>query len=89
VRLPLDRKEAVLVLREIFKNCTLFDGQYIALMPPNSASLLSEGYQVHIKVPFDQKTQECMKQVSEKYHCCLSFSNRSGDDVAIICRPKV
>jgi hypothetical protein len=84
----LNRKEAVLLLKEIFEQCTLFDGQYLSLMPPNAAGLLSEGYQIHLKVPIDQKTQDCMKQVSEKYSCCLSFINRNGEDVAIIYRPK-
>jgi hypothetical protein len=84
----LNREEAVLVLREIFEKCTLFDGQYIALMPPNAAGLLSQGYQVHLKVPIDKQTQDCMLQISGKYNCCLSFINRSGDDVAIIYRPK-
>ncbi len=84
----LNRKEAVLVLREIFEECTLFDGQYLSLMPPNAAGLLSEGYQVHIKVPIDKETQDCMQQVAKKYNCALSLINRHGEDVAIIYRPK-
>jgi hypothetical protein len=84
----LDRKEAVLVLREIFEKCTLFDGTYLALMPPNSASLLSEGYQVHLKIPIDKETQACMQQIAEKYNCTLYTINKSGEDVAIIYRPK-
>jgi hypothetical protein len=84
----LKREEAVLLLREMFEKCTLFDGNYLSLMPPNSAGLLSEGYQIHLKIPIDKQTQDCMKQISEKYNCCLSFINRSGEDVAIIYRPK-
>jgi hypothetical protein len=84
----LNRKEAVLVLREIFEKCTLFDGTYLALMPPNSACLLSHGYQVHLKVPIDKQTQECMKQVAEKYNCAVSTINRNGEEVVVIFRPK-
>ena len=84
----LNRDEAVLVLKEIFEECTLFDGNYIALMPPNAAGLLSKGYQVHLKVPIDKETQGCMQQVAKKYNCAVSMINRNGDDVAIIYRPR-
>jgi hypothetical protein len=83
----LNRSEAVFVLREIFEKCTLFDGNYLSLVPPNSAGLLSQGYQVHLKIPIDKETQDCMEQIAAKYSCCLSFINKSGDDVAIIYRP--
>jgi hypothetical protein len=82
----LNRKEAVQVLKEMFEECTLFDGTYIALMPPNSANLLSHGYQVHIKVPIDNRTQQCMQKIAEKNKCTLIIKNK--EDVAIIYRPK-
>jgi hypothetical protein len=84
----LNRKQAVVLLKEIFERCTLFDGNYLALMPPDSEGLLSQGYQVHLKVPIDKETQACMEQIAEKYSCCLHFINRSGEDLAIIYRPK-
>ena len=84
----LNRKEAVLVLKEMFEECTLFDGQYLALMPPNSAGLLSHGYQVHLKIPINKETQDCMQRVAKKYNCALSTINKNGEDVAVIYRPK-
>ena len=84
----MKRDEAVKVLKEMFEQCTLFDGQYISLMPPNAAGLLSRGYQVHIKVPIDKNTQDCMKQVAEKYGCTLALIEKHGEDVAVIYRPK-
>ena len=73
------------VLKEIFEKCTLFDGQYIALMPSNAANLLSHGYQVHMKVPFDDKTKTCMQEILQKYGLVL----KEEKELAIIYRPKL
>jgi hypothetical protein len=81
----LNRNEAVSVLKEIFEKCTLFDGTYIALMPPNSASLLSKGYQVHLRVPIDERTQNCMEEIAKKHDCHIVIKDK--EDIAIIYRP--
>jgi hypothetical protein len=83
----VNRNEAVLVLKEMFEECTLVHGHYLALMPPNAAGLLSHGYQIHLKIPIDEKTRECMERVAKKYDCALSTLNKNGEDIAIIYRP--
>lgn len=84
----MKREEAVLILKEMFAECTLFNGHYLALMPPDSAGLLSKGYQVHLKIPIDKETQDCMQRVAKKYNCALTTIDRNGEDVAIIYRPE-
>ena len=82
----LNREEAILVLREIFDKCTLFDGTYLSLVPPNVASLLSQGYQVHIKIGLDDETRSCMQDILEKHG--LALNKEEKKELVIIFKPK-
>ncbi len=82
----MNREEAVLVLKELFDKCTFYDGNWLALMPPNSADLLSHGYQVHIRLPLDSNMKACMHEVLKKYR--LDMKCKEDRDVTIIYKPK-
>ncbi len=81
----MNRKEAVIVLKEIFDKCKYLNGTYMALIPPNASSLLSQGYQVYIKASFDAETQKIIQKILEKYNCILLLEK---EDVAIIYEPE-
>ena len=82
----MNRNEAVSILKEIFEKCSLFNGQYLALMPPNAAGLLSHGYQIHLKIPLDDETKKCMMKILQKYG--LAF-NEDKEGLAIIYKPRL
>ena len=86
----LNREDAILVLREIFDKCTLFDGTYLSLVPPNAASFLSQGYQVHIKIGLDDETRSCMQDILdhilEKHG--LALNEEEKKESVIIFKPK-
>lgn len=62
------------------------DGNWIALMPPNSSNLLSTGYQVHLKFPLDEAALECISKILEKTG--LSMINKKERELLIIYRLK-
>jgi hypothetical protein len=76
--------EAVSVLREVFEKCTLLDGTYVSLVPPNSVNELSLGYQVHIKAPIDEMAQMCIEKILNTHGLVLRVENER----VIIYRPK-
>ncbi len=80
------REEAVSVLREIIDKCQMCDGNWVALMPPNSHNLLSVGYQVHLKIPLDQQAINCIEKVLKEYD--LRMMNKREQELLIIYRPK-
>ena len=82
----LKREEAVLILKEIFDKCTLYDGSWVALMPPNSANILAHGYQVHLKVPLDEQSRSCMQDVLQKYELAMMVKENEG--LTVIYKPK-
>jgi len=82
----LKREEAMLVLKEIFDKCTLYDGSWVALMPPNSANVLAHGYQLHLKVPLDEQSRSCMQDVLQKYDLAMMFKENEG--LTVIYKPK-
>ena len=80
----LKREEAILVLKELFEKCTLLDGRYLALMPPNATELMSKGYQILIKTPLDEETRDCMQEVLMKNHLTIKITEA---DTFVIYRP--
>jgi len=80
----LDRKEAVMILREIYETCENLDETWVALMPPNADDIISDGYQLHIRTPkmqdFDRK---CVEDILHKHGLKL----KEITDTAIIYRP--
>ncbi len=81
----LKRQEAVKLLKEIFDKCSGIDGQFIALIKPNAADLLSHGYQVHIKTNMDSSNKVCLQEMVDKHNLAL---NTTGD-TAIIYKPSL
>lgn len=80
----MNRNEAIAILKEVFEKCKLLDGTYVSLMPPNSADLESQGYQIHIKTPIDEMAKMCMEKILNNNRLSLKTEN----DLAIIYRPK-
>jgi len=79
----MNRNEAIEFLNEVFDKCTLLDGQYFCLTPPNPASLLSKGYQIHMMNPLHSDDLVCMNEILRKYGLLLKIEK----DLAIIYRP--
>lgn len=81
----MKREEAVNVLKEIIEKCRMCDGNWLALMPPNSHNLLSKGYQIHLKFPVSKTAIACVSAILEKYK--LAMLNKEGQELIIIYRP--
>jgi hypothetical protein len=79
----LNRNEAIAVLKEVFDKFTLFDGQYLCLVPPNTADLFSKGYQIHMKNPLHSDDLVCMNDILNKYGLELQIKK----DLTIIYKP--
>jgi hypothetical protein len=79
----MDRNEAIAFLNEVFDKCTLLDGQYFCLKPPNPASLLSKGYQIHMMNPLHSDDLVCMNEILSRYGLLLKIEK----DLTIIYRP--
>ena len=82
----MKREEATKVLKEIFDKCTLFDGEYLALMPSNAENIISHGYQLHLKVPLDDEARSCMDEILKKFDLALMYKAEKG--LTVIYRPK-
>ena len=80
----MNRNEAISFLNEVFDKCTLFDGQYFCLMPPNPSSLLSEGYQIHMMNPLHSDDLVCMNEILSRHGLLLKIEK----DLTIIYRPE-
>jgi hypothetical protein len=79
----MKRDEAVAFLKEVFDKCSLFDGQYLCLMPPNASSLLSKGYQIHMNNPLHSDDLVCMNEILRRFGLVLKIEK----DLTIIYRP--
>ena len=79
----MNRNEAITFLKEVFDKCTLLDGQFLCLMPPNSASLLSKGYQIQMKNPLHSDDLVCMNEILRRFGLVLKIEK----DLTIIYRP--
>ena len=69
----LKREEAIIVLKELFDQCTTLEGHYLELLPPDASNLLSGGYQIVIKTTLDEVTRNCMQDVLIKYHLTIKI----------------
>jgi hypothetical protein len=79
----MNRNEAITFLKEVFDKCTLLDGQFLCLMPPNSASLLSKGYQIQMKNPLHSDDLACMNEILSRNGLLFKIKK----EVTIIYRP--
>ena len=64
--ISLKREEAILVIKELFDNCTGLDGHYFELSPP-CGSAFDKGYQIVIHATLDKKTKEQIQKLLVKH----------------------
>jgi hypothetical protein len=82
----LKREEAILVLKELFENCTNLDGHYLEVIPPNASTRMSGGYQIEIRATMDEETRTCMQDILMKNHLTIKITQ---PDAFIIYRPHI
>ncbi len=81
----LKRSEAVALLKDIYDGCPFFDGMAISLIPPDSESVPSKGFQIHIKCSFCRdESIDCLEKIAEKHNVAI----KQEDTVLIIYKPK-
>jgi len=80
----LKRDEAISFLKEVLDKCTLLDGQYFCLTPPNLASQLSKGYQIQMMNPIHSDDLVCMNEILSSYGLLLKIEK----DLTIIYKPQ-
>ncbi len=61
----MNRSEAVRIIKEILGRCSAA-GNSLKLMPPDADSVLSDGFQIHIKVPHNGFERECVSKIADK-----------------------
>jgi len=62
--ISLNRKEAILVLKELFESCTGLDGHYFELSPPcGSTTSNGGGYQIVIHAALGKKTKDQIQKM--------------------------
>ncbi len=81
----MKREEAILVLKELFEECTNLDGHYLELLPPNATTKMSGGYQIQIKATLDEETRDCMQDILMKNHLTIKIEE---SDSFTIYRPQ-
>lgn len=81
----LNRKEATSLLKEVNQACAGIGEQGVMLMPPNADSVLSHGYQLHIKATLGNEHLECVKPIVEKYKLAMEYE--PDKELLVIYRP--
>jgi len=71
----MDRKEAVTIVKQICKSCSLMEGKTIKLMPPKASNSLSNTYQIHIETK-DEIILACAKAIAKKHN--LAVKQKEG-----------
>jgi hypothetical protein len=82
---PLNRKEATSLLKEVHQACGDLGAQGVMLMPPDADDVLSHGYQLHIKACLGNEHLECVKPLVEKYK--LNMNYEPEKQLLVIYRP--
>jgi hypothetical protein len=59
----MDKREAADLLIELLDTFGSLQGNSFALMPPNADSVLSKGYQIHIKRTLDESTLLAVRKI--------------------------
>jgi hypothetical protein len=79
----LDRKEAIIVLKEIFDACMELDESWVALIPPTAGNVEAKGYQIHIRTKINGFDKKCVEATLQKY----DLMYKEITNTAIIYRP--
>jgi len=82
----LKRLEAISVLKELIVKCEMCDGNWVALMPPDSHNISASGFQIHLKFPSNPIVISCVEKILKKYG--LSMVDKKEHELLIIYRPK-
>ncbi len=80
----MKREEAISLLREIIGVCDGVNEQAVMLMPPNADDVLSQGYQLHIRMARSDNLT-CIRPVVKKHN--LALAEETGKDLVVIYRP--
>jgi hypothetical protein len=80
----LDIREANCIFNEIAK-CGKFEPKDVSLMPPDANSVLSHGYQLHVKARLGEDHIECVKPFIEKYSLAMNYEPEK--ELLVIYRP--
>lgn len=90
------REKAISVLKELLDNCTGLDGHYLELVPPNTPTSTTEGYQIIIKTALDQETKKYIQNILIKHQLTYQIGsmwktkrsiNKTDPDTFIIYKP--
>ena len=71
----MERQEAAGLLKELLDTFCSLVGKPFALMPPNSDSVLSNGYQIHIKKTLDESTLLSLRKIVLERGLAISEEN--------------
>ncbi|MGD6850425.1 MAG: hypothetical protein ACQCN6_00010 [Candidatus Bathyarchaeia archaeon] len=83
--MSLKRDEAIRIIQEIDEECKDIRGSSLMLMEPNQSSVLSKGYQVHIKMKVTPSRLRCVETIAQQYGYQVNVS--SDNWLVIIYRP--
>jgi len=78
------RNEAAEILKEVLISCRVLEGRNVKLMPPDAASVLSKGCQIHVEKVNDGVTQSCISRIARKHQ----LSVHEDGDYLVIYKPK-
>jgi hypothetical protein len=83
----LNRKEAILVVKELLDKCAFLDGKYLSVVSPTSIEPPTAYYQIHIRANLDSLTEACMREILDNHD--LSMQAFKSEELAIIskCNP--
>jgi hypothetical protein len=79
----MNRQEAADFLKELLDTFCSLEGKPFALMPPDSDSVLSKGYQIHIKTTLDESTLLGIRKIVLERNLAIS----EEDNLTVIYKP--
>jgi hypothetical protein len=72
----MNREQALDVIKEIFALCHHIEGRSVKLVSPDTNSLLSKGYQVHIETKNNDGLDQCLRMIAN--HNNLAVNSEGG-----------
>ena len=72
----MNREQALDVIKEIFALCHHIEGRSVKLISPDTNSLLSKEYQVHIETKNNQCLDQCLRMIAD--HNDLAVNSEGG-----------
>ncbi len=78
----MKRDEAILVVKELFDNCTYLDGKFLSIVAPTSIEPTPSGYQIHIKANLDSLIEACIRETLDRHD--LTMQAFKSEELVII-----